>query len=177
MSDLCADMYGDKFKAVIGPALVEYVENGGRVAFPTTEGGQLVEVLKELFGVISEWQQYGRDHYGPPEGRSAAVDEIFLVKRLQHGKKLASEMVFSVNCTSLTNVPAVEQFFGNVPRPDTKYVPDEEDEPEKMVDDESQKMYMYSVAVAKYGPGKVAYFGDDNAEQATCDLIAAYCLA
>lgn len=52
ISDLSAEAQFPKFTTLIGPALLEYVGKGGRVAFPTSEGIMLLDVLKELFGVV-----------------------------------------------------------------------------------------------------------------------------
>lgn len=166
----------DEFVLHFGDALCDFVRQGGRVAFPTSEGLLLQPVLRRLFQVQWEGAMYRRVCWCPPNGRAAdEVNRMFPLKRLHSGKIMASDLKYSAKACSFKNVPLDEAFFGNTGEGHSVF---------PLLDfvhasqpGEPEDMWHYAVAVRQFGDGFAAFFGDVNAEPATCDLIAAFVLA
>lgn len=167
--------FQDEFVQHFGDAIRQFVHASGRVAFPTCEGLLLQSVLEELFSVQWKGETYGRIYWRAPDGSAANVDAMFPLHSLHSGKVKASELQYSAKACSYSNVPPHEACFGNSGEghsvfPLLNFV-------HAARPDDLEGMFKYSVAVHDYGSGSIAYFGDVNAEPATCDLIAAYCMA
>lgn len=156
-----------KFVAELGVALKEYVSKGGRVAFPTSEGLMLIKVLKPLFNVQWETENYRRINWRAPTGRGDAIDRVFPLKRLISSKSKASEIEYSAKACSYKNVPPHEAFFGNIGEGHSKFPL--LDFVHKAGADEPEGMWNYSVAVHKHDNGSIAFFGDVNCEPHTRD--------
>lgn len=167
--------FQDEFVQHFRDAIRHFVHAGGRVAFPTCEGLLLQSVLKDLFNVQWEGEAYGRIYWRAPDGSADNVDAKFPLQRLHSGKVKASELEYSAKACSYSNVPPHEACFGNTGEghsvfPLLNFV-------HAAKPDDPDGMFKYSIATHDYGNGSIAYFGDVNAEPATCDLVAAYCLA
>ena len=158
----------EEFEDAFGDLLQQFVEAGGVVAFPSSEG-MLVHTLEKYFGV--EWQMadYYRTTWGPCMENEQNINYSF-------GNGNLSRRViknYSAKGTSLRGVPEKERCFGVTEDSRTQsLVPMMNGEDKSKSDDNGD--YDVIVAMHDYGKGCVAYFGDVNAEQETIWLVAAF---
>ena len=165
IAELCECYCLGSFQRHLGNVFKEYVNRGGRLAFPTCDGVDLIDVLKTLFDVQWEPTEFTKSYYSIPAGRADFVDQTFPLIQTQPNKKMASEVNFFLGGITCKNVPANEQCFVNTVK-----------KSESEIDDPAQ-IRMSSVAVHQFCEGSIAFFGDIDGTPMICDLVAAYCMA
>jgi ribonuclease HI len=144
--------FTSKFRA----CLKAFVSAGGMIAWPTTEGGQLNEmVLKPIFDVGWEMAEYFRTDFSKT---SAPVTSWF-----QNGPR-----TINVKASMLKNVSEEEKVYAIERGARHQSVvfgfdPCKEGE-----------VGLASVIVGKYGQGQFAYFGDVNGEEPTVKLVITF---
>lgn len=174
-----------EFKLFLGTAVKRFADNGGRVAFPTTEGLLLLPVLKALFSVPWKEGSYYRSTWAARPSAAAAVDAAFPIKRFLPDHKMASEISFSAKACSYLNVPAADRCFGVTADSEHESLSmmlagerkpalgePSEAEPEGPSEESN-----VSVAKRRFGTGEICFFGDVNCESTTKELVMAFCLA
>mmetsp|Transcript_1500 Transcript_1500/g.2204 ORF Transcript_1500/g.2204 Transcript_1500/m.2204 type:complete len:314 (+) Transcript_1500:145-1086(+) len=161
------------FVTDLGELVLEFTKRGGWVLFPTSEGGCLVDrVLKNLFSVPWTSKGYYRSTWDVPPEQKERVLSLF-----GQDTPLAP---YSAKCCTIRNAENHACYGAS---------PDSRHESLSMVMsgnlDASRKESNSVTApegleanfdviccAADIGLGKVAYFGDVNAEYQTCFLIA-----
>ncbi len=68
IADLSGETYFESFKPHFGEVLKKYVNQGGRIAFPSCEGHLLMDVLTVFFDVPWETAEYATSNYTAPAG-------------------------------------------------------------------------------------------------------------
>ena len=164
------------FEVELGGALQDFVRAGGAVAFPTSEGLQLVSTMARLFDTAWQGSGYYRTSWGAAEENRGHVRSTF-------GDRLAAD-AFSAKACSLCKVPPHERCFGVMDQSRTQsLVPfmagrdvSKGDEPDSVTADGAAMARDYDVCVAthRFGAGAVAFFGDINCEGRTSELVAAF---
>lgn len=173
-----------KFSALLGTALKRFVfERAGRVAFPTTEGLLLNPVLKALFDVPWTEAAYYRTTWAPRPDAAARLDETFPIRRFLPEGTPASTLKYSAKACSYLDVPKEDRCYGVTEESEHESLamwgaltPSVGESTAEEPQGKSEKSHV-SVAMRQYGAGKICYFGDVNCEQATADLVFAFCLA
>lgn len=156
--------FGKKFSG----HLQAFVENGGVVAFPSSESS-LVHMLQDTFGVTWQRSGYYRTTWSPCQ------ENEHLVKYSFGNGDFSTHVIkdYNVKGNTLLGVPPHERCFGVssesrtnslVPFMDGRDVSREEGS-----DD-----YDVIVAMHEHGKGVIAYFGDVNGEDETIQLVAAF---
>lgn len=157
------------FENDFGDLLREFVNAGGAVAFPSSEG-MLISTLKKYFDVQWEMSNYYRTNWTPClKDNERNINYSFGNGNLS--RRVIKE--YSAKGVSL-RVPKHERCFGvteDSPRTQS-LVPFMND---KDLSTESEDgNYDVNVAMHDYGKGSIAYFGDVNAEHETIWLVAAF---
>eukprot|EP00178_Gracilaria_changii_P003310 TRINITY_DN1487_c0_g1_i1.p2 TRINITY_DN1487_c0_g1~~TRINITY_DN1487_c0_g1_i1.p2 ORF type:complete len:588 (-),score=78.18 TRINITY_DN1487_c0_g1_i1:4154-5917(-) len=160
--DLSAEQ--NAFAIGLGSLIQQYVRSGGRVAFPTTEGLNLIPVLKELFDVPWTRSSYGREQWQANPQSAALLSSQFPLANDEQ----AVNMQFCVKGCSYTNVPQSDRCF------EAKQYHDEEEYDEDYPPVTTRSESPVLVAVRSYGNGYVSYFGDVNCELPTAKLVGAF---
>jgi hypothetical protein len=151
------------FELMYGHLIKAFVDAGGVVAFPSSEGN-IVETLGEMFDIDWRPGSYYRSNWGPCLG----VNETNIQKSFGKGK-FSKQVIkdYSVKATTLVAVPLHERCFGLTDHSKRSWGEDisvEADDPN----------YEAVVAMHEHGKGVIAYFGDVNAEDQTIELVAAF---
>lgn len=178
-----------KFTSLLGSVLKRFVfQNGGRLAFPTTEGLLLNPVLKTLFQVPWNEACYYGTTWGPRRDASTRLDIVFPIHNFLPQATRASKLTFHAKACSYVDVPEEDRCYGvtkacqshsELIRP--VYSDDDEDgdSNEGAAEDpyEDSEKSEVVVAVRNCGAGKICFFGDVNAGNETTNLVFAFCLA
>ena len=153
----------EAFARLVGGAVREFAENGGRVAFLSAEAHLLnTNILKPLFDV--DWRNSG--YYRTTWGMTGVVD-VFASSPV--------DTPYSAKACSWRGVPKGERCLGVVPgsrheslamilHGHTDAGPGEGD-------------YDVAVATKQIGTGRILVCGDVNLEVGTCRLVLAFCRA
>jgi hypothetical protein len=158
----------EEFENAFGELLCSFVDAGGVVAFPSSEG-LLVSTLQKLFQVSWRISNYYRTTWGPCQENQAAINYSF--GNGNFARRIVQE--YSAKAVSLRGVPPKERCFGVTSQSRTQsLVPhmSGENVSEKSEDGD----YDIVVAMHEYGKGVIAYFGDVNAENETLWLVSAF---
>lgn len=153
------------FAIGLGSEIQKYVRSGGRVAFPTSEGLNLIPVLKELFEVPWTRAGYSRQDWVASPQSAALLTAQFPMENSQR----VTDYKFCVKGCSYKNVPQSDRCFELAPYEEES---DEDNEYSgaSIANQESEVI----VAVRSYGDGFVSYFGDVNCELPTAKLVGAF---
>lgn len=139
-----------------GPRLASFVRNGGQVIFA---GGEENIVIDMLSFFDKKWtvSSYYRTTCSPTDaGRTCFPD---------------GPASYSAKCVFLSNVPQNESMYGV-----TDESTHESLSMQMLAPHERPSPGLTSVAMGKYGAGRVAYFSDVNGEKETLDLILSMCV-
>jgi len=162
------------FESELGSHLKAFVAAGGSALFPTSEGLLLLETLQTLFQVPWRRSGYYRTTWGVPPERAARVAELF-------GAEATPS--FTAKACCLRNAGA-DACFGVTPESEHESLSLSASPPPARRDAVSvtspeglEEDFDVCVAVEEVGDsgGNIAFFGDVNAEYATCVLVAALC--
>jgi len=166
--DYSNDDWFDSCERDLGTHLTTFVENGGVIAFPTSESLCVPRTLKNLFGV--QWQQAG---YYRTDWHVCAENELrvqYSFGNGNYGRRILKP--YSCKGCTLRGVPPHERCFGVVEDSKTQSLV-----PHMTAQDVGKKTnedYDVIVAMHEFGKGVIAYFGDVNAEDATLHLVSAF---
>jgi len=158
----------DEFQGALGEHVQDFCQNGGVVAFPSSESS-LVCMLQYLFGVTWNRSEYFQTTWSPCSENLQLVNYSF--GKGNFSRRLIQD--YSTKGNTLRGVPPHERCFGVsststtqslVPTMNGRSVP-----PEVSAED-----YDVVMAMHEYGKGIIAYFGDVNAEDKTIQLVAAF---
>lgn len=166
-----------EFEDTFGLHLQKFVQNGGVVAFPSSEG-LLVSTLSKLFETTWTTSNYYRTTWGPCPENECLINYSF------GNGNLARRVIgpYSAKGVSLRNVPVQERCFGVTCDSRTQsLVPmmagrdvSRPDDPDSVAASELEPDYDVLVAMHDYGKGCIAYFGDVNCEERTTLLVEAF---
>ena len=161
------------FESYLGPLLTAFVERGGWALFPTTEGSMIQKTLQRLFKTPWRGSGYYRTTWGVPPEAAERVAELFGTETPSYSAKATSirnagpDACFGVTTESRHESLAM-RLAGetDASRKDAVSITS----PEGLEED-----FDVSIACRDVGRGKIAFFGDVNAEFETCLLIASFC--
>ena len=175
------------FVSALGKVLRDYTFQGGRVAFASSDGQNLIPVLKELFDV--PWRRH-KQLKEPVSFLQAPIAEATIAEVI--GKDIDDTL------HNVKNHQAIKSStFSNVPQSDAVFVSDVVNDsdkksvfvnessgfdrkifPEMGKQDQSSEKPLNNVLVAvrRFGKGVIAYFGDEECTEPLSQLLALFCL-
>ena len=154
------------FESELGTALQTFVGAGGALAFPTSEGLNLVSTMARLFETAWVGSSYYRTQWSAAEENRENIQSTF-------GDRLSSS-AFSAKACSLRKVPPHERCFGVNEKSRTQSLVPFMTGQVVSKPAEPDADYDVCVATHRFGEGTVAFFGDVNCEGRTAELVAAF---